>query len=138
MLLTSRELSKERFCIHSGVRLDVAAKWGLQGECDFLLTRTPPLPIVQAPIMTVVEAKKNDIVEGLGQCAAQMLGAQLFNQRESQSLCPIFGCVTMGESWQLLQLLDDVVIIDSQRYYINEGERILGVLAAIVLATDEL
>lgn len=132
ILLTLRDLNQNRITIYSGQRLDGDPNVGLVGECDFLITSTPLLPIVQAPIISVVEAKKNDIESGLGQCAAQMLGAQRFNQRDHSPITTIYGCITTGEVWQILKLSDTHLVIDSERYYINELEMILGVLQAII------
>ncbi|MCH8293725.1 hypothetical protein IH992_21805 [Candidatus Poribacteria bacterium] len=132
ILLTGRELSHNSFSIYSGERLDVEPDSGLVGECDFILTNTPPLPIIQAPIVVIVEAKKNDIEGGLGQCVAQMLGAKLFNQKEDNPIDTIFGCVTTGESWQFLKLENDIISINSGRHYINKVGEILGMLQAIV------
>jgi hypothetical protein len=132
ILLTLRDLNHNRIAIYSGQRLDGDPNVGLVGECDFLVTSTQPLPIIQAPIISIVEAKKNDIESGLGQCAAQMLGAQRFNQRDHTHITTIYGCVTTGEVWQILKLTDSTLLLDTERYYINELETILGVLQAIV------
>ncbi len=132
ILLTSRELSHNLFSIYSGQRLDVDAVQGLIGECDFILAKSPPLPMMQAPVITLVEAKKNDIEGGLGQCTAQMVGANLFNQQEGQAIKTIYGCVTTGETWQFLRLTDSQVCIDSGRYYIDRVDKILGVLQAML------
>src|SRR5437868_8237358 len=61
ILLASRELSGNAFAIYSGQRLDVDPVLGLTGECDFILTAAEAVLPRQAPIATVVEAKKNDI-----------------------------------------------------------------------------
>jgi hypothetical protein len=132
ILLTSRELSNSSFSIYSGQRLDVDPEQGLVDECDFILTYTPPLPVIQAPIMIIVEAKKNDVESGLGQCAAQMLGAKLFNQKEGNDIETIFGCVTTGEAWQFLKLAHNTVSIDLSRYYINHVGQILEMFQAII------
>ncbi len=132
ILLTSRELSQNRVAIYSGQRLDIDTNSGLTGECDFILTATPPLPIMQVPIICIVEAKKNDIESGLGQCAAQMLGAQRFNQQEGTGIETVYGCVTTGEAWQFLRLTQTTLELDTERYYINEVGTILAVLQAII------
>lgn len=132
ILLTSRELSQNRVAIYSGQRLDVDATSGLTGECDFILTATAPLPVMQAPVICIVEAKKNDIESGLGQCAAQMLGAQRLNQHEGTGIETVYGCVTTGEAWQFLRLNQTTLELDTERYYINEVETILAVLQAII------
>lgn len=136
ILLASRELTGNRFAIYSGERLDVAPEKGLVGECDFILTASPPMPLLQYPIVIVLEAKKQDVEGGLGQCAAQMVGAQLFNKREGRKDLTIFGCVTTGETWQFLKLSEALLSIDKQRYYIVNIGTILGVFKAIMAAHE--
>ncbi len=96
ILLASRELSHDAVAIYSGQRLDVNPDQGLVGECDFILAATPPVPLLRAPLVTIVEAKKNDIESGLGQCVAQMIAARLFNEKAGNVPFQIFGCVTTG------------------------------------------
>jgi hypothetical protein len=128
ILLASREISHEKLAIYSGQRLDIDPKKGLVGECDFILTLSPPILPLRSPIVTLVEAKKNDIEAGLGQCIAQMVAAQLFNKINHQPNIPIFGCVTTGEIWQFLRLTDSVVSMDEQRYYLDN----IGIILAVV------
>ncbi len=132
ILLALRELSNNQVAIYSGQRLDGDLQQGLVGECDFIVTNTPPLPIIQSPIISIVEAKKNDIESSLGQCAAQLVGAQRFNQRHGTNITLIYGCITTGEVWQFLKLDSDHLTIDRDRYYINEMNVILGILWTIV------
>src|SRR5262249_8356385 len=73
-------LSKRRISVFSGAFFDVDAAIGLAGYCDFLVCRSSQLYYITAPALMVVEAKKEDIPGGLGQCAAAMVGAQRFNQ----------------------------------------------------------
>lgn len=130
ILLASRELSPVPLAIFSGQRLDVDPARGLVGECDFILATAPPVPPLRSPIVTVVEAKKNDIEGGLGQCAAEMVAAHLFNQAEGRASAPMHGCVTTGEVWQFLRLSEaaDAIEIDRRRYYLDD---VGGILAAI-------
>ena len=132
ILLASRELNHDSFSIYSGERLDSDPSKGLSGECDFILTHTPPSPVIQAPIVVLVEAKKNDIEAGLGQCVAQMVGARLFNQKEGNGIEIIFGCVTTGEAWQFLKLERDAMLIENERYYIDRVDKILGMFQNIL------
>jgi hypothetical protein len=132
ILLASRELSRDAVAIYSGQRLDVSPEQGLVGECDFILAATPPVPVLRAPVVTIVEAKKNDIEGGLGQCVAQMVAARLFNEKVGKSSAQIFGCVTTGEDWQFLRLEPAAVSIDRTRYYIVNVGAILAVLQAII------
>jgi hypothetical protein len=132
ILLSCQEMIKDECCVYSGIRLDVDAEKGLRGECDFIVARTSPTPTLQAPLLIVVEAKKNDIEEGLGQCAAQMIAARLFNARHKEELDQIYGCVTTGEAWQFLRLRQRELLVDSDRYYISQITTILGILMSLL------
>jgi hypothetical protein len=131
ILLAAREVSGDQFAIYSGQRLDVDPDKGLVGECDFILAVGAALPPLHAPVMTVVEAKKNDIEVGLGQVIAQMLGARKFNEAAGRPLSPVYGCVTTGETWQFLHLADQVALLNTDRYYLDNVSGILRVLQAI-------
>ena len=61
ILLASRDLSPIPLAIYSGHRLDIDPSRGLVGECDFILAASPAVPPLRAPIVTIVEARKNDI-----------------------------------------------------------------------------
>ena len=134
ILLASRELSHNTVAIYSGQRLDVQPEHGLVGECDFILSATTPVPVLHAHIVTIVEAKKNDVEGGLGQCAAQMAGAHLLNQKEGREGVGVFGCVTTGETWQFLQLHQSDLSLDRQRYYLDNVGAILAVFQAMIAA----
>lgn len=131
ILLATRELCRGPVAIYSGQRLDVLPEQGLVGECDFILAATQPVPVLHAPLVTIVEAKKNDVEAGLGQCAAQMVAARLFNQNEGQPLVRLYGTVTTGEAWQFLRLQHSELAIDLSRYYIDNVGAILAALLAI-------
>ena len=79
ILIACRELLNNEVYFYSGITLDVDPARGLNGECDFLFSFTAPTPILEAPFLAVVEAKKDDVYRGLGQCAAQMIAARIFN-----------------------------------------------------------
>jgi hypothetical protein len=127
ILLAVRDLSGERIAILSGHRLDVDPGRRLVGDCDFILALSDPLPRLRAPLLTVVEAKKNDIEAGLGQCVAQMVAAQVYNEQSGRPLAAVSGCVTTGEDWQFLRLAGTAVTIDQGRLYIDN---VGGILAA--------
>jgi hypothetical protein len=131
ILLAARELTGDRFAIYSGQRLDVDPDKGLSGECDFILSLGPALPPLHAPLMTVVEAKKNDIEIGLGQCIAQMVAARLFNVAAGKEESQVYGCVTTGETWQFLRLDGQTVLLDRDRCYLDNVAKILAVFQAI-------
>src|SRR5262245_42491033 len=51
ILLAVREATGGPFSILSGQRLDVDPARSLVGECDFILARAEPLPLLQAPVV---------------------------------------------------------------------------------------
>ena len=82
ILLDLRRRNQSFFAVHSGQNLDVDKEKGLNGECDFILSKGKMSYEINAPIFSMIEAKKSDIKAHLGQCTAQMVGARLFNQNE--------------------------------------------------------
>jgi hypothetical protein len=132
ILLSCRDAVGKTVQIFSGEALDADPERGLRGECDFILAQSYPSPMLQAPLLMILEAKRNDIQEGLGQCAAQVYGARVFNERHDRKIEPLYGCVTTGDNWQFLKLQASDLLIDSKKYYINEVDKILGILTTIV------
>jgi hypothetical protein len=132
ILLAVREMLGGKITIHSGERFDVDSSTGLVGECDFLISKgAVAVPtFVQSPILSVVEAKKQDLELGLGQCVAQMVGAQKFNLKRDHAAA-MYGCVTTGEIWFFMHLEQQRLSLDTDRYYLNQLEQILGVLCSI-------
>jgi ABC-type uncharacterized transport system substrate-binding protein len=80
--------------------------------------------------MMLVEAKKEDIIAGLGECVAEMVAAQIFNEREGNEISVIYGTVTSGTNWKFLKLKGKVVEIDLVEYYLTDVNKILGILAS--------
>lgn len=67
------------FGLFSGVEFDVDSSRGLNGFCDFILTRSTLQSVLTAPVVTIAEAKNDNLRTGLGQCIAGMVAAQEFN-----------------------------------------------------------
>ncbi|MEG5190852.1 hypothetical protein [Microcoleus sp. ARI1-A4] len=132
ILLECREKNKRRFSIFSGWSFDVDVSQGLHGECDFLLSGVPFDFEIKVPVFALRETKGGEIESCLPQCAAQMVAAQLFNEREQNSIPAVFGCVTTGVVWRFLKLEGNNLIIDDDVYYLDKVPRILGVLQKIV------
>lgn len=113
----------------SGSEFNVAPSEGLNGYCDYILTASPESYEIRTPVLTLVEAKNESIKSGLGQCIAEMVAAQLFNQRNEEPRESIYGAVTTGTEWKFLRLSNKTVFIDKRDYFINEVSRILAVLS---------
>ena len=114
-----------------GVTFEVDKAQGLSGYCDYLITRSPEYFYVQAPVLAVVEAKREDVLGGLGQCAAEMVAIRLFNERDGTPQAAVFGCVTSGNIWRFLKLDGPTLFIDQPEYYLQDVGKILGILVDI-------
>ena len=57
---------------------------------------------------------------------------RIFNERAGRASAPVYGCVTNGETWQFLRLVEQVAEIDIRRYYINDVGEILSVFRKIL------
>lgn len=99
--------------IFSGTNFDVDASVGLNGVCDFLICRNPNLFAITAPVAVIAEAKRDNPIEGFGQCAAGMVAAQRFNLREQNGIEEIHGVSTSGSLWRFLKLVGQTLYIDS-------------------------
>lgn len=138
---------RDRLAVYSGCNLRADPHQNLDGECDFLLARGPGGLMVRAPILSVVEAKRDNVEGGIGQCVAQMVGVQIFNQLAAQpetkaadhigsdNLGLVFGCVTTGEIWQFLRLDGTSLTIDRDHFYIERLERLLAAFRACLEET---
>lgn len=132
MLMEVRRILNNQISIFSGSSFEVEPALGLDGCCDFILSRSPEQYYIASPVVTIVEAKNESISGGLGQCIATMIATQLFNQREGNSLDSIYGVVTTGTVWKFLKLTEKTAFIDISDYYIKEIDKILGILVATV------
>ncbi|MCL1463358.1 hypothetical protein [Argonema galeatum] len=130
ILVDLRRQLQEQINLFSGVDFTVDDTKGLNGICDFIITKSPEILIVTAPVITVVEAKKENINAGFGQCAAEMVAAQIFNERSASEIKTIYGAVTTGSIWQFLKLERQTLSIDLSEYYLKDVNKILGILAS--------
>lgn len=117
ILLELRRKLNDQISLFSGNDFNVDFEKGLNGACDFIISFSESQLVIGAPIITIVAAKKDDIISGLGQCVSEMLGSQLFNEREGNEIKTIYGVVTSGTIWRFLKLEDKVIYIDVVEYY---------------------
>jgi hypothetical protein len=132
ILAELRRLTNRRIGLFSGVDFTFVPEQGLNGICDFIISRSPEQLLVRAPVIMLVEAKNEDMKRGYAQCIAEMIGAQTFNEREGIAIEPIYGVVTTGNNWRFLQLSERIAQIDQREYYIERPEKILGILLHLV------
>lgn len=126
VLIEVRRALNREVAVFSGEEFNVDESVGLNGVCDFLLTRSRQVLEIAAPAVVVVEAKKTDLKLGLGQCIAEMVAAQQFNQSQDEKIDAIYGVVSNGNQWQYLKLEEAKVSIDLSIYSLPPVETILG------------
>lgn len=131
MLAESKRRAGTPVTILPGVTFEVDKEQGLTGFCDYLITRSPEFYYVQGPILAVVEAKRENLIAGLGQCVAVMVAIRLFNEREGTPLPAVFGAVTSGNVWRFLKLEGPTLFIDRLEYHFRDADKILGILVSI-------
>ncbi len=132
ILLEVRRRANYPISLFSGTDLNVDGEKGLNGYCDFIISRSQEQLTINVPVVIIIEAKNENIKGRLGQCAAAMLAAQLFNQQEGNKIKKISGAVTTGDIWKFFKLEKNEIFIDLNNYYIKEIDKILGILSQSV------
>ncbi|MBA2737118.1 MAG: hypothetical protein H0U50_10080 [Pyrinomonadaceae bacterium] len=130
ILLEASRRYTDRISFFSGESLNVKPEEDLAGECDFFFALHPPKLYIDAPIISLAEAKDEDMEWGIAQCAAQMLGAKFYNEMEGKDIPFIYGCATDGIEWQFMKLETDVYYIDNKIF--TDLKEILGVWHHII------
>jgi hypothetical protein len=132
VLLEIRRKFKGQISLFSGVDFTVDVQQGLNGFCDFIISSSKEQLFIRAPVITLVETKNENLKSGLAQCIAEMVAAQLFNERQGNEIKSIYGVITIGTIWQFLKLESKVISIDLSEYYIKDIKKILGILVSAI------
>jgi hypothetical protein len=127
-----RRILKGQISLFSGKDFNVDPEAELTGDVDFLISRSAEQLIIEAPVITVVEAKKADLNEGLGQCVAELVPAQRFNESRQNSISTLYGTISSGTAWRFLKLEGKTVTIDLTDYPLPPVEELLGFLVWMV------
>jgi hypothetical protein len=136
ILVEVRTLLNNSISLFSGEDFTVDRELGLNGICDFLISRSPIQFKINAPVIALVVgaacpqdiAKKGVLKDGWGQCIAEMVAAQRFNQLRQHSIEFIYGVVTSGTQWQFIEMKGSNVTIDPEEYSFPPIEPLLGIL----------
>jgi hypothetical protein len=120
-----RQLSNQ-VSLFSGEDFSVDESVGLNGIVDFLLSHSPRVLEIQVPVVVLVEAKKADLKTGYGQCVAEMVAAQRFNEAAGQPIPKVYGAISSGTQWRFLQLEGNIVTIDLMDYPLPPVDRVLA------------
>ncbi len=132
ILLEVKEHFQQAVSFFSGVEFNADPENGLRGVCDFLLSLSPEQLTIEAPVVTIVEAKNENIRQGINQCVAEMVAAQRFNRAQGSAVETVYGAVTTGTTWVFLRLIDPVVFLDRSEYYVSQAEKIVAILVAML------
>ena len=132
VLVELREQFNRRISLFSGIDFSVDAEKELTGTCDFLISLSPEQFYLEAPVIVLVEAKNADPTLGIGQCVAEMLAAQRFNEQKGNNISCIYGATTTGTEWLFLKLEGQKLYIDMSVYAIERCDKILGILSSMV------
>ena len=132
LLMELRRTLAGGFGLFSGIEFNVDSARGLNGYCDFILTRSLLQSVLTAPILAIAEAKNDNLRSGMGQCIAAMVAAREFNSQSASHLSTIYGAVTTGGAWKFLRLVGTDLTLDRREYFVAELGRIMGVLAHII------
>ena len=132
ILIELREHFERCISLFSGIDFNVDTENDLTGVCDFLVSLSPNQYYLEAPVIILVEAKKDDLITGLGQCVAEMIAAQRFNAEKGNDIPCVYGATTTGVNWLFLKLVGKRLHIDMATYMLERCDRILGILAGMV------
>ena len=128
ILLELKEQLKNTVSLFSGIDFNVDKEKGLAGFCDFIVSASPEQFYLDRPVLAIVEAKNENIINGLGQCLAEMYAATLYNQQENAHIAAVYGAVTTGNEWKFVKLTEGIAYIDADTYYISNLPKIMGIL----------
>lgn len=128
VLVELKEQLQNQISLFSGREFNVSPEKGLNGYCDFIISKSPEQIIIKSPVVVLIEAKNDNIQSGLGQCIAEMIAAQLFNQQKGNEIPTVYGTVTTGTNWKFMRLTGQIVEIDLNEYFISDLGKILGIL----------
>lgn len=130
ILLEVLDKYQDQIAFFSGEEVNISAKDNLAGPCDFFFALTPPSPLLEAPIITIAEAKDEDLDWGTAQCSAQLYAANLFNQQEGKNIPVLYGCATTGTEWIFIKYENNIFHIDKKS--ITNLPEVLGTLDWII------
>jgi hypothetical protein len=132
-VLAAVKMLNENFAqLFSGENLPADKKLRLNGEVDFIWVGKPNALELQKPIISVCEAKKGAIEDSLAQCAAQMYGARVFNQKKKNNIHDTYGCVSTGVEWQFMKLEGQTIWKDTKIYTLSNLPELLGVWQIVI------
>lgn len=108
----------------------------LYGTPDYVVTQKSAqgLERFEPPLLAVVEAKRDNFVEGWGQCLAVMVAAQRLNHPATPK---IYGIVTTGQVWEFAVLDGQTFTVHPFKFALVQLGLLLGVLNWVFQANGQ-
>lgn len=125
------QLYKDKLTLFSGEELNVNSLDDLNGACDFFFSAVPNAYLLEAPIVSMTEAKDEDMDYGIAQCTAQMIGAQIFNKESNFAIDTIWGCATTAIEWKFLKLEGKTLYVDEHSFTTERIDKLIGAFGKI-------
>jgi len=97
----------------------------LTGNVDYLIAENRAY--LEAPLVCIIEAKKDNFEQGLAQCLVEMQACQWKNRQLGHDI-DVLGIVTNGDAWQFYKLTIAGQIYETLLYSLNDLPAILGAL----------
>jgi hypothetical protein len=135
ILIELRRLFDRQISLFSGIEFNVDRARGLNGRCDFIISQSASLLSMNVPVLTLVEAKNDNIKSGIPQCIGETIAAQIFNAQRNHEVPCIYGIVTTGSIWKFLKLERSTVKIELREHFLENLAVLLGILSQIVRET---
>ena len=103
------------------------------GYVDYLLAERRRY--LEAPMLCVVEAKKDDFEQGLAQCLVEMQACQWSNEQIGKQI-DVHGIVSNGQGWSFYRLDLAGQVYESQTFAIARMSDVLGMLNQVFTLCD--
>lgn len=132
IMVDLRKYFKRQISFFSGVDFNVEKDRGLTGRCDFIISYSPKQLEITAPVVTLVEAKNDNIKSEIPQCIAEMVAAQIFNERKQNRIPYIYGAITTGSNWKFLRLVEKRVDIEAGEHFVGDLAGLFGILLNMI------
>lgn len=105
------------------------------GYADYLVAERKRY--LEAPVLCIIEAKKDDFQQGLAQCLVEMQACQRLAQQINVQ-ATIYGIVTNGDTWKFYKLDLHGDVYETLPYSISNLPDILGLLHYIFQQCEEI
>ncbi|MEY2976536.1 MAG: hypothetical protein ACO31I_06260 [Prochlorotrichaceae cyanobacterium] len=107
----------------------------VSGYVDYLIAERKRY--LTAPLLCIIEAKKDDFEQGLAQCLVEMDSCRWHNRQHGQDNIDIFGIVTNGEGWRFYRMVTPQIVYETPLYSTGDMGLLLGRLRQVFRWCEE-